>query len=398
MFNFGKFKKLFDLNNLKKLFLTFINVIKIFLITYNKHKKNNSIKFFFFYFPVKAYQENIIELGNNINQLNNAEVYFIYNSKTSEELKLKKNSLYLDFNYFRFIPFINFFLSKINFLITSYVIYTFPPKTKNIYISHDIYDTPMAKTEVEKKIFIELSKIDYIFVSSEIARNYFKNGFSENLINKSKLNAKIINTGYLKLDHVYKKLKKIKDKENSILIAPTSSKYYPNANLSKKLDKIISFLIKKKLKVIFRPHPLDLTPKGEMKLTYSLIKKFKENDNFKFDLSTSYIKSYKKSKMLITDFSGTAYTYAFSNEKPVIFYSSLNKLSFEKKLKKLYYFKDRKNVGYIVNNINDLYNKIIKIYKNKNILRTKIKNLRKKRIKYFNNSLRMTKNTIEKII
>ena len=115
-------------------------------------------------------------------------------------------------------------------------------------------------------------------------------------------------------------------------------------------------------------------------------------------ISLSYIKSYKKSKMLITDFSGTAYTYAFSNEKPVIFYSSLNKLSFEKKLKKLYYFKDRKNVGYIVNNINDLYNKIIKIYKNKTIFKTKIKNLRKKRIKYFNNSLRMTTNTIKKII
>ena len=157
MLDFGKFKKLFDLSNLKT-FFTCVNVIKIFLITYNKHKKNNSIKFFFFYFPVKAYQENIIELGNNINQLNNAEVFFIYNSKTSEELKIKKNSLYLDFNYFRFIPFVNFFLSKINFLITSYVIYTFPPKTKNIYISHDIYDTPMAKTELKKKYLLNYQK------------------------------------------------------------------------------------------------------------------------------------------------------------------------------------------------------------------------------------------------
>ncbi len=195
---------MFNFKNFKKLIFTFLNVIKIFFITFYKYKNNNSIKIFFFYFPVKAYQENIIELGNKINQHKNIDVYFIFNSKTSEEIKLKENSLYLDFNYFRFIPFVNFLLSKINFLITSYVIYTFPPKTKNIYISHDIYDTPMAEIEVEKKIFIELSKLDYIFVSSEISSNYFKHGFSENLINKSKIKAKIVNTGYLKLDHVYK--------------------------------------------------------------------------------------------------------------------------------------------------------------------------------------------------
>ena len=74
-----------------------------------------------------------------------------------------------------------------------------------------------------------------------------------------------------------------------------------------------------------------------MRLIFLLIKKYKDNENFEFDLSTSYIKSYKKSKMLITDFSGTAYTYAFSNEKPVIFYSSLNKLSL-KKIKKIILF------------------------------------------------------------
>ena len=388
---------MFNFNNLKNLYFTLLNLIKIFFITYIKSYKKNSTKFFFFYFPVKAYQENIIELGNTITQLKNTEVFFIYNSKTSQEIKFKKNSLFLDFNYFKFIPFINFLLSKINFLITSYVIYTFPPKTKNIYISHDIYDTPMAKTDVEKKIFIELSKIDYIFVSSEIALNYFKKGFSKNIANKLKLKAQVMNTGYLKLDHVHKKLKKIKDKKEHILIAPTSSKLYPNANLSKKLDKMIGFLLKKKMKIIFRPHPLDLTPKGEVKLISSIIRKYRTYNNFEFDISTSYIKSYAKSKLLITDFSGTAYTYAFSNEKPVIFYSSFNKLSFDKKLKQLYYFKDRKKIGYIVNNINSLYNRINRINKNKDILRSSIKDLRKKRIKFFNNSLRITKNTIEKI-
>jgi len=382
--------------NLKKFLFTFYNILKIFVITSIKKKKNNSIKIFFFYFPVKAYQENIVELGESIAKSKNFEVYYIYNSNTKVELRLKKNSLYLDFNYIRFIPFGNFFLNKINFMISSYVIYTFPPKTKNIYICHDIYDVPMAKKQIEKKIFIELGKLDYIFVSSDIVKDYFEKGLSKNIMKKSKRKVQVVNTGYLKLDHVHKKINLRKVKEDSILIAPTASKLYSDANLSKKLDKMINLLLVKKYKIIYRPHPLDLTIKGDINLTNLIIEKFKDFPNFEFDISTSYIESYRKSKLLITDFSGTAYTYAFSTEKPVIFYSSLNKLSFIKEINSMYYFKDRKEVGYVMTNIKDLLKKVKEIDNKKIILKTKIKNLRKKRIKYFNKSLIITKKTIQK--
>jgi hypothetical protein len=364
--------------NLKKFLFTFYNILKIFVITSIKKKKNNSIKIFFFYFPVKAYQENIVELGESIAKSKNFEVYYIYNSNTKVELRLKKNSLYLDFNYIRFIPFGNFFLNKINFMISSYVIYTFPPKTKNIYICHDIYDVPMAKKQIEKKIFIELGKLDYIFVSSDIVKDYFEKGLSKNIMKKSKRKVQVVNTGYLKLDHVHKKINLRKVKEDSILIAPTASKFYSDANLSKKLDKMINLLLVKKYKIIYRPHPLDLTIKGDINLTNLIIEKFKDFPNFEFDISTSYIESYRKSKLLITDFSGTAYTYAFSTEKPVIFYSSLNKLSFIKEINSMYYFKDRKEVGYVMTNIKDLLKKVKEIDNKKIILKTKIKNLRKK--------------------
>ena len=382
--------------NLKKFLFTFYNILKIFVITSIKKKKNNSIKIFFFYFPVKAYQENIVELGESIAKSKNFEVYYIYNSNTKVELRLKKNSLYLDFNYIRFIPFGNFFLNKINFMLSSYVIYTFPPKTKNIYICHDIYDVPMAKKQIEKKIFIELGKLDYIFVSSDIVKDYFEKGLSKNIMKKSKRKVQVVNTGYLKLDHVHKKINLRKVKEDSILIAPTASKLYSDANLSKKLDKMINLLLVKKYKIIYRPHPLDLTIKGDINLTNLIIEKFKDFPNFEFDISTSYIESYRKSKLLITDFSGTAYTYAFSTEKPVIFYSSLNKLSFIKEINSMYYFKDRKEVGYVMTNIKDLLKKVKEIDNKKIILKTKIKNLRKKRIKYFNKSLIITKKTIQK--
>jgi len=387
---------MFNFKNLQKFFFTFYNILKIFIITSIKKKKNNSVKFFFFYFPVKAYQENIIELGQFISKIKNFEIYYIYNSNTKIEIKFKKNSFYLDFNYIRFIPFGNFFLNKINFLISSYVIYTFPPKTKNVYICHDIYDAPMAKKYIEKKIFIELAKLNYIFVSSDIVKDYFDKGISKNIMNKFERKVRIINTGYLKLDHVYKKVNLKKRKEDSILIAPTSSKFYSDANLSKKLDNMINLLLKEKYKIIYRPHPMDLTNKGGLNLTNLIIEKFKNYPNFKFDISTSYIESYRKSKFLITDFSGTAYTYAFSTEKPVIFYSSLNKVSFKKEINSMYYFKDRKEVGYVTTNIKDLLKNVKDIDNKKVVLKNKIKKLRKKRIKYFNKSLITTKKIIEK--
>ena len=166
--------RIFKLKNVKSLILTFINVLKIFIISFYRYNQSSSSKFIFFYFPLKAYQENLIELVKLLNIKNNVYVYIIYNSLASDELKLKKNSLFIDFGYLRFIPFSNFFLSKINFLISSYVLYVFLPNTKNIYISHDIYDAPMVNEKIEKKLFKQLSKLDHIFVSSLIVKKYFQ--------------------------------------------------------------------------------------------------------------------------------------------------------------------------------------------------------------------------------
>ena len=41
--------------------------------------------------------------------------------------------------------------------------------------------------------------------------------------------------------------------------------------------------------------------------------------HYGIDLSNSYLKSYSKAKVMITDFSGTAFTFAYSTLKPVLF-------------------------------------------------------------------------------
>jgi len=390
--------KILNLKNIKKYFLTTVNIFKIFYISNKLFKRNNSIKFIFFYFPVRAYQKNIIELVNQLNKKKNIQAYLIYNSQSSKELVFKKNSFFIDFGYFRFVPFVNYFLSRINYIISSYVNYIFLPNTINIYISHDIYDTPMVNKEIENKLFTELSKLDYIFVSADIVKDYFEKKFVEYSDSKKKNNTKIINTGYLKLDHVCRELKLIKNKPNQILIAPTASKHYQSINLSFHINKIIQFLLQKKYQVIYRPHPMDLTYKGNHKLIKKINQRFKNDDNFFLDISNSYLESYSKSFILITDFSGTAYTYSFSQNKPVIFFSYNENEIIKKELSKLNYFIDRKKIGYIVNNFTVLNQKLKKIQKNNILFGKKIDKLKKIRIKNFGNSLKVTKKTIESML
>ena len=114
--------KILNPKNILKFILTLFSVLKIFIISFTKFHKNKSSKFIFFYFPVKAYQENIVDLVNLLNKHPNTFAFIIYNSFTSMELNRKKNSLFLDLGYLRFIPFADFFLSKINFLMENSVL------------------------------------------------------------------------------------------------------------------------------------------------------------------------------------------------------------------------------------------------------------------------------------
>ena len=68
---------------------------------------------------------------------------------------------------------------------------------------------------------------------------------------------------------------------------------------------------------MYRPHPLNAK---EIEVL-NIEKKFKNNPYFKLDISNDYFKVYKESNFLITDLSGTAYTYALLTNNPVIFFS-----------------------------------------------------------------------------
>ena len=88
------------------------------------------------------------------------------------------------------------------------------------------------------------------------------------------------------------------------------------------MPELISYIIEKfNFNVIFRPHPSNRDDSNILNIKNKFIKNKKSFSNLIF--AENYLKNYRKSFFcMITDISGTAYTYAFLNECPVLFFSN----------------------------------------------------------------------------
>ena len=382
-----------NISKLLNFLLSIKSIIYINLLIIFKKKFNQNLKIVFFYFPVKSYQNNFLELIDELRKENNLDVILAYNKGSSNEVKNYDKAFFLNLGYLKYIHNIDIFLS-------SYIVYEFPNSLNKIYINHDIYDTPWVNPEIEKKLISTLVRYDYIFLSSDIAISELKkkiNQYHNVKSNKNKMS--LINTGYLKLDHVYKNLKENNLPEESILLAPTLSSMLTDYNLDKFVDSIIEEILKNhKFKLIYRPHPGDLINKEKKIVIKNVYEKYKGQSNFSLDDNTSYLESYKKSKILVTDFSGTAYTYAFSKLRPVIFFSKNEEKLKKSELNELFYFKDRGTVGKIIQDIDKLNKEINSIDNLINYYSTEINLLRFKRIKFFKLSIEQNLISLKNIL
>jgi len=369
------------ISKILKFLLSIKSIIFINLFIGFKKFLNKDLNIIFFYFPVQSYQGNILDLIDEIKKERNIEVILGYNRGSSSEVKNYNKAFFLNLGYLRYIYNISIFLS-------SYVVYEFPNSLNKIYINHDIYDAPWVNPDKQENLIKTLGKYNYIFLSSNIAILDLQkkiNQYPDAIINKK--NFSLINTGYLKLDHVYQNLKDDDSIEDSILLAPTLSSMLTDYNMDKFLDSLIEEILKNtKFKIIYRPHPGDKNNKKKH-IIKNICEKYKDRSNFFLDDNISYLDSYRRSKILITDFSGTAYTYAFSKLRPVIFFSSNESNLIKSDFSDLFFFKDRLEVGKIVQNIDSLNEEIYSIDEQIDIYSNKIELLRSKRIKFFNTSI-----------
>ena len=210
---------------------------------------------------------------------------------------------------------------------------------------------------------------------------FFKKKNNHNLVIKS--------TGYPRFDF----FNKIKNKKkNSIIIALANFLAYPQHSIINSLDQITNAIKKEfKFKIIIRPHPanrkfFDLSNNKNSNIC-KLIHKYKNDKRVLFDFSDDYSNTYGRSSLMISDLSGTSFTYSFLTKRPVIFFSPREDL-FKKHYKNLNHYKDRKKIGVVINNVKKINLSIKKLLNNKkkyeksiSLLKNKIDFLGKSKIK-----------------
>ena len=149
----------------------------------------------------------------------------------------------------------------------------------------------------------------------EIQRQEEKYGLGESCL---------VNSGYYKLEKVYQDYQRHRSTVNlnrvdtkrkgRVLLAPT---WGENSILNLCGSQLIHILIKANYEVTVRPHVM--TRDREQGLIKSLNREFAGFDNYTYEDDTASTESFYESDVLISDWSGVSYEYAFGTERPVLF-------------------------------------------------------------------------------
>ena len=129
-------------------------------------------------------------------------------------------------------------------------------------------------------------------------------------------NRKIFKWGYTLLDEMINDYEKTKmsSKKKSILIAPSWQK---DNIVDLCLDELLEELKNNNYNIIVRPHPQQVR---HMRDKFEQMKeKFKNNKNIVIQTDFSSNDTVFNADLMITDWSGIAYEYAYTTKKPVIF-------------------------------------------------------------------------------
>jgi len=338
-----------------------------------------------------AYRNNLLTQKVYTYLQDNYDTYFLYGEKCNDKFENLPNSYYVGKGLIGYFE-------NLDLLIYPALSLVLPKKVKKLYMLHDIYDSPLGKAEAprkckktgELKVSRYLELLDYAFLPS---KSVMQRGRLQDNIQKDVC---YIPGGYFKLDGNIKKFNKYSNcTVDSIIYAPTviDDVLRKHHSQPKYGIKIIKALLDnfKDYKIIFRPHPHSI----DDPCTIELVNNFKDNNRFVFDNNPSeYMKNYARSKLMVSDISGTAYTYAFTTNRPVIFFS-VDEENVEKDMGGVAYFRDRSKIGSIVEDIDTLVRTVQSYLSDYNNIINNVLDFRKEAVfnvgnseEYFLNSLK----------
>lgn len=184
-----------------------------------------------------------------------------------------------------------------------------------IYIPHGMDSLNLTQR------YKSINSYDVFFACGKYQRLETEKTFS--LFN---LDREIFDYGYTLLDEMISNYKinnkKSKNNNTKILVAPSWQK---DNICDLCLEEVLNNLKKeKKYNIIVRPHPQEVKHKKEK--FEKLKEKYKNNKNIIFETDFSSNTSVLDADVLITDWSGIAYEYAYTTKKPVLFINTPMKI------------------------------------------------------------------------
>lgn len=162
----------------------------------------------------------------------------------------------------------------------------------------------------------------------------------------------------------------------TVVFAPTHA-YYVNHQYSvlrQYGEQIVRTLIAAGVRVIFRPH-VESWRDQDRPVVNQIVDMFKNHPMFLLDVSGNYFETYAQSDLMITDISGTGFTFAFTFDRPALFFAPDEAAEYGKIGLQ---FEHRQNIGLVVRSIDELLSKVGHAYAHTESLKPQIDRFRKR--------------------
>jgi hypothetical protein len=313
------------------------------------------------YYPSSAYRMNLGsgQMYDKIRQ-QGYNVIFLFGVICNDEFEKRAYSYYAGHDIVNFLDFADVFAIPT-------VMLGLPKRAKKVLFVHDIYDSPLGPEGLPRESAdgeypresAFLDELDYTFLPCTAVMRHNR----IRLLVRSKPLCKIPG-GYIKLDHNIRYFENNKLPVDSIIYAPTitTGDFARYVSVPEYGRRIVEALLDgfADYKIIFRPHPHTLQTEDVTKIA----EHFSRDKRFVFDSNASfYNDNYCRSAAMVTDMSGTAFTYAFMTLRPVVFFSHREQ-DVAKAFNNVKYFEDRERIGYIATNIAELKEQVALALKN----------------------------------
>jgi len=207
----------------------------------------------------------------------------------------------------------------------------------------------------------------------------------------------LIPGGYPKLDELLERTQQLDaPNENRVIFAPTLlSEATENDSLMTHAYQLLAWFVSNGWAVLFRPHPINMEAGNKyLHIFEALIDTFHDCDAFEVDRSKDYFESYFRSSIMVSDVSGTAYTYALGFGRPVVFFEKARDSSFAQGL----LYKNRHRIGRTITSDSDLPDTISSLMANYTDVTHDIKTLRSEYIFNIGSSAKYFADNIQFII